>query len=460
MEGDNFNQIKEEAKKKAEYDAIPVISYSEFQAVINKWLLIADKGVVKLVVATVIANMLPSDPIWVFLVGKSGGGKTELMNGLLKLPQYYSLSQLTPNTFLSGYKSKDKEPSLLLQLGSGKTLGFKDFTSLLDGNKDDLKALLGQFRELYDQHMVKRTGTGDTITWKGKMGFLAGTTRMIEERMSIVGAMGERFMNYYITQPEQVEVRKRMKQNLGKEKQMRDEIQDAFAGYLKGIIIPENLPEIPPDVDAMIQSLSDFIAMARTVVMRDFTSKHEISYIADSEMTTRVYKQLLTVAITLLIMNGGDQWLEEDTYIVKKLALSSIHSKRLDILKTLQQYKTQVKTSTLSVTLGYPTSTIRNTLEELAAIKMDEMRIITRIHQVKGKPDLWELTISMKRILIDMGESVEATKEDGGFEKDEEEIPVGALPEDAGSRQEEFMNQKVEELTDGMTQDELKDLGL
>src|SRR5438132_1662732 len=124
---DELDITIEERNKKAEYDAIPEITFEQLQAVINKWLLIIDPSVVKLVCALIIANRLPSDPVWLFLLAPSGGGKTELMNGLLKCPDYYPLSQLTPNTFLSGYKTKEgkKEASLLKMLGTNKTIGFK-----------------------------------------------------------------------------------------------------------------------------------------------------------------------------------------------------------------------------------------------------------------------------------------------------------------------------------------------
>src|SRR3990167_3788664 len=110
---DQFDKAIQERDKKAAYDAIIPISYVELKAVINKWMLIVDPGVVKLLCATIYANILQSDPVWLFLIAPSSGGKTELLNGLLKNPDCYFLSQLTPNTLLSGYKgSKEREPSL------------------------------------------------------------------------------------------------------------------------------------------------------------------------------------------------------------------------------------------------------------------------------------------------------------------------------------------------------------
>ena len=287
-----MDKMADEIRKKKEYENIPIISYVQLKEVVSKWLLIIDPGVVKLILSIIISNRIPSDPVWLFLLAPSGGGKTELMNALLKCPDYYPLSQLTTNTFLSGYKKKDTEASLLKRLNYGTTIGLKDFTSILDGNKDDMKDIMGQFREIYDGHMKKVTGTGDEITWSGKIGFLAGCTPILEQRMSMIGAMGERFLNYKMKQPTRKLLRAKMRSNIGKEGEMRAELQDAFAGFLKGIEIPKELPVVSDKVDEVIESMTDFIAISRSVVMRGWDTKKEIEYISEPEMSSRTYKQL------------------------------------------------------------------------------------------------------------------------------------------------------------------------
>lgn len=454
---DDFDKTIDERNKLAEYEKIPVITFQQLKEVVDKWLLIVDPGVVKLVLATIIANRIPSDPVWLFLLAPSGGGKTEIMNALLKCPDYYPLSQLTTNTFLSGYKKKDTEASLLKRLPYGTTIGLKDFTSILDGNKDDMKDIMGQFREIYDGHMKKTTGTGDEIVWTGKIGFIAGCTPILEQRISMIGAMGERFLNYKMKQPTRKALREKMRGNIGKEAQMREEIQTAFAGYLKGVLIPEELPALHDKVDKIIESMTDFIAISRSVVMRGFDTKKEIEYIVEPEMSSRTYKQLYTIALSLLIMNGGE-WSSEDDYILRNLAISSVHSIRYNLIKKIASYRTQVKTATLAMEMGYPTTTTRRYLEDLAAIAMDDgtVRILNRAHQGKGKPDLWELTPQMKEILQMMGENVEGSRVDSGFDNDEEDIPVGLAPQDKI----EDKLQEVDDLTAGMSPEEIANLGL
>src|SRR3990167_2212212 len=462
MSEDTYTQeVAEQEKKKAEYNAIPVISYAQLKAVFDKWMIVVDEGVIKFIACVIIANhKLDSDPVWAFLVAASGGGKTALIDCLLKVPEYYSLSQLTPNTLLSGYKSKDKEPSLLLQLGSGRTIGFKDFTSILDGNKDAFKEIMGQFRDMYDGHMVKRLGTGDEIPWNGKIGFLAGSTPMIEQRMSIIGAMGERFMSYKIKQPKNKEVKAKIRSNVGKEKQGKEEMQIAMAGYLKGIAFPDELPTLPEEIDKLVDSMADFIALSRSVVMRSYDSKKEIEYIPPSEMSTRVYKQLYNIALTLYVMNGKE-WQPEDTYILKNLAVSSVHSLRYNLIKEIQKYTTKVKTSTLAVILGYPTTTTRRYLEDLTAISMDDgmIKILVRTHQGVGKPDLWQLTPVMIEMLKDMGDYIEPHKADDDFDQDEKDIPVGVTG-NGHAEVEQDREKELDEIEAGMSKEEKEAVGL
>lgn len=446
-----------EQNKQSEYAAIPVISYVELKAIFSKWMLIVDEGIIDLLVGILFANRLPSDPVWLNLIAPSAGGKTEILNSFLKVPDCYHLSDLTSNTFLSGYKSKDKTPSLLHQLGSGKTLIFKDFTSLLDGNWDELKAIMGQFRQIFDGYVVKRLGTGDEITWRGKMGFIAASTPIIEQKFSIVGAMGERFLNYYMKQPRRAALREKMKENVGKEWIMREELQNAMAGFLKGLKVPEEMPRLPVEVENIIDNLTDFIAISRAVVIRSADSKKEIDWIAPPEMSGRVFKQLYTLSLSLFIIHG--EWQERFTNMLKNIAVSSIHSLRHNLIKELMSYKSQVKTSTLAMSIGYPTNTTRRYLEDLGAISMDDgtVRILTRVHQGKGKPDLWKITAEMRTIIESMGVKVEAIKEDAGFEKDEEDVPAGAKSEDSFL---ENKQQEVEEFMAGMSLDEVRDLGL
>ena len=61
----------------------------------EKWLYLPDPGVAEITLATVAANLLPGDPVWLLLVGAPSSGKTEVLNSVSQLEKMYSVSTLT-----------------------------------------------------------------------------------------------------------------------------------------------------------------------------------------------------------------------------------------------------------------------------------------------------------------------------------------------------------------------------
>jgi 5S rRNA maturation endonuclease (ribonuclease M5) len=99
-----------------EWKPAPAVSYEELRATFSKWLyLLSDDTPLRFILCAVIANRLPGDPFWAFLVAPSGSAKTELLNALTGLEFVRPLDQLTTNTFLSGKQKKDPNASLLLR---------------------------------------------------------------------------------------------------------------------------------------------------------------------------------------------------------------------------------------------------------------------------------------------------------------------------------------------------------
>jgi hypothetical protein len=106
-----------------------------------------------------VANLLPRDPLWLFLVGPPSAGKTEVIAALGDIPSIFPLSSLTPQTFASGFEGKHGETSLLPRL-SGKTLTMKDFGSVLTMYREKKAEIIGQLREIYDGQFSKTWGNG------------------------------------------------------------------------------------------------------------------------------------------------------------------------------------------------------------------------------------------------------------------------------------------------------------
>src|SRR4051794_24618232 len=71
-------------------------------------LFLPDIGLLLITLATYIANVVAGDPLWVMLVGASGGGKTEILYSVAELPSVRTVSTVTAGGLLSGTSKKDR----------------------------------------------------------------------------------------------------------------------------------------------------------------------------------------------------------------------------------------------------------------------------------------------------------------------------------------------------------------
>ncbi len=127
----------------------------ELQATIaefREYLDLADPGPLLVALATVTANRLDGDPVWLLEVGSPSSGKTEILQSLTALTDIYPIGKVTEAGLLSGSSRKDVEPGasggLLMKIGIGGRgiILFKDFGSILSMNRDSRKSVLAAFR--------------------------------------------------------------------------------------------------------------------------------------------------------------------------------------------------------------------------------------------------------------------------------------------------------------------------
>jgi hypothetical protein len=97
-------------------------------------------------------------------------------------------------TFVSGFKGKN---SSLLERLDAKGLSFlllKDFTTVLSLHRDARSEILGALREIYDGEYSKDFGNGQSVSWSGRLGFLAGVTPVIDRHHQVLAVLGQRFL--------------------------------------------------------------------------------------------------------------------------------------------------------------------------------------------------------------------------------------------------------------------------
>lgn len=390
------NQHSEEDEKKLqrlkELEALQPIDFETLENIFNKWMLIPDQGILKFIAAFYAANKLSRRALWAIIIAPSGGGKTELLNSLLDLPDIYEISLLTPNTFLSGMPGA-KDSSLLPKLND-KIMLFKDWTSILSLQRDTKSEIMSQFREIWDGRMTKEFGNGRSRNWSGKVSLLAASTQAVDMNQQQFTHLGERFINYRLLMPDRKEAALKSLNNDADQELMHLELKNAMYSFMKGIDF-ENLKELPQldeQVKSELVNLANFCTMARSGVIRDFGFRKEVIFVPTAEMPTRIAQQLNVLGSGLTIINKGKDLSEKDINILYKSALDSIPQTNRMVMLEMARGDNQT-TAEIATALGYPTEPIRVYLENLAMLK-----VCKRVKEM-GNADRWTLNEEFADIL-------------------------------------------------------------
>lgn len=374
------------------------ITLKEVDEAIRDVYLIKDPHVIKMFMALPITHRLPMDPVWCFLIAPPGGGKTELIKSLTGLNNVHPVTTLTSHTLISGQKKVGQETSLLLKISNG-IITIEDFTTLMSENQDERRIIMGQLRSIYGGRYDKSFGTGDNITWEGKITIVAGTTYAVHSFRELYASMGERFLMYSIEQPDRKEAAKRTMENHAQGiDAMRNRIANVVQAYHNSFEIPDKMPEVPRKLQDELLDLAELATRARSAVEREMHSQQkEILEAYPPEMPTRFAAQLQTVAIALMLMNKHEgkkaELTEDDMTIIYKLGLDSINRSRRQALIQLAQYEI-VETAGLAMKMNFPTGTTRRWLEDLNALG-----IIDRAKGSGSKSDRWILKENYREII-------------------------------------------------------------
>lgn len=373
-------------------------TFQQLQDEFDKVLLLRDRGILRVLCATVIGNRLDINPIWLFLVAGPSSGKSEFLESLNGMSFekggfIHPISTLTTNTFASGQKRDGMETSLLHKLKNGIMI-FKDFTSIISKQREATQEIMGQLREIYDGSFVKETGTGYRISWKGRIGLIAGITTIIDYEANSFASMGERFIQYKIIAPDRIEALRKAWDNAFDIKAKREHLQECMKSYIEYALenMTEEKIELEKDIRENIFEIANFTAIARSGVKLDFRTG-KVTFVPEKEMPMRIAMQLYGIACGISILDSIEPLVQEsrknnltasDVALLYKIALDSIPTQRRLTLINLAKYKGGVTTAGLATKLRYPTETVNNWLSQVNALGFCE-------RMKGGREDVWML---------------------------------------------------------------------
>jgi len=372
--------------------AIPAVApaagraLADVLAAFEKWLWLPDPGVVYATLGTVAANQLDGDPVWTVLVGPPGSGKSEALISTSRLPDVHATATLTEPALLSGSSRRERAATakggLLRAIGDYGLILCKDLGSVFSMHREQRAAVLAALREVYDGSWTRHVGSdgGQTLSWTGKVGLLAGSTPTIDRHHAVMGTMGERFILFRMPKVEGERQARRALRHAGSSREMRAELAETVAG-----LFDAGLPRQPRAADAAeserLVRLATLVVSCRSAVERDGYSR-DVELIPDAEAPAR-----LVIVLERLLAGLDAIGAERQTAwrIVTKAALDSIPALRRAVIETLTSG--EASTTEVAEAVRYPTQTTRRALEDLTAHE-----IIERAPGGQGKPDHWSLS--------------------------------------------------------------------
>lgn len=367
----------------------PARELGDVVATFRRWLHLPDPGGLYVALATVVANRLPGDPVWLLLVGASSSGKTEVLVSLAGLEEVEPAATLTEAALLSGVPRRDvasgASGGLLRKIGDYGILTLKDFGSVLSMHRDARAAVLAALRECYDGAWDRPVGAdgGRVLSWRGKLGLVAGVTTVVDRHHGVIDSLGSRFAFYRVGIDDRSSQAKRSLEHRRRTAGMRDELRDAVSGFFSALALPDSDDTLSDDDKDRLVRLADFVTLARSPVERDTYKTREIELIPDAEAPARFVNMLASVleGLRVIGLDDGRAWA-----LVSKVALDSMPAQRRSVIEHLQTAGTTT-TKQAAVVLGVPTTTARRTLEDLAA-----HGIVRRTAgEQPGEADTWAL---------------------------------------------------------------------
>jgi hypothetical protein len=342
-----------------------------------------DGNMIDVAAACKVANDFDGDPLWIFLNGPPSHAKTEVLNSMQGYKGIEAMSSITKNTFISGKIAKDSETgkkkncSLLHKL-TGKLVTIKDFTTILSLHANDRTEIYSQLREIYDGSYKKAFGTGEVVSWCGKVGILAAVTPAIDRQISVNALLGERFLHYRVFGDSRLAAAKYALKHTTGAAGPREQFRSVMVDFLSQFDALDSVDvKVDDNMDDKLATLACFCASARASVIRNRYDR-TLEAMPEAEGPARLAKQFKLLATALAVVRD-QRSVDEDIYqVIAKVARDTMPRLRLVVLEALLRLNAREEqwytTKEIALESGVPTTTAKLKLENMHVLGLLERR--------------------------------------------------------------------------------------
>jgi len=347
------------------------ISFEELIKAYQSYLYLPNIDAIKVILATVFANRIRSEMVWMFIVAPPSSGKSELITTLYRCPEIEAVSKLTEHTLVSGFLTHDKTDQSLIDKLRNRILAIKDFTPILSMQEASQEQIFGVLRDAYDGQIDVMFGHGQHKRYTGiHFGIIAGVTGKIEALGNAQVALGERFLRYYMPDDNSIEAQHSKSMialnNISYEDKNRKEIKDLVHRFIQ--THQGGTPIMPKEIREKIFKMAMFTSLLRGVVPRDW--KERVQYHPSVEGPMRLAKQLGLMAFGLASLEKKSEVDKEDLRIIKQIAVSSCPDVVRTLVRAIYRSKIGMSKGDLEAQTKFPVMTIKYVLDDLKLLNV------------------------------------------------------------------------------------------
>lgn len=361
------------------------------------------EGGLAIAAAAAVSCELPGDPLWFFLVGPSGSGKSLILEATMASENYVYRTTTKYTDLVSGHVGEGEENTTLIYKLIDKAFVIKDYTTILTLLPIDVQKMNGLLREAYDGTVHITYGNGKEVHIEGYFSLIAGVTNKIHSHQN--SNLGERFLKYEIAPPQGLGNRKAIVQALSGGLNSADDVQNkkyrqaSFCSFVDGlrerVAATTKRQTIKGDTQNSIIAMSQFVSICRTVVERDRNGA--LLYEPSPEAGTRLAKQLIKLPQALCHVYGLRRPDENILRIVRKTAWDSAYSRIRQVYALLAREVPVTTNPNSGLTadeicdmLLMPKTTVRRVLDDMVVLGVVSARNRnrTRKNKTAGRPEM------------------------------------------------------------------------